>query len=64
MTMQAAINELYARREKAKQMGGDKRVAKQYARGRLTVRERIERLLDPGSFLELGGCLLMQISRN
>ena len=54
MTMQVAINELYARREKAKQLGGDKRVAKQHARGRLTARERVEKLLDPGSFLELG----------
>lgn len=54
MTMQDAINELYERREKAKQMGGEKRVAKQHARGRLTARERLEKLLDPDSFMELG----------
>ncbi len=52
--MEEAIKELYARREKAKQMGGKERIAKQHARGRLTARERIEKLLDPGSFLELG----------
>ena len=54
MTMQDAINELYERREKSKQMGGAERVAKQHARGRLTARERLEKLLDPDSFLELG----------
>lgn len=54
MTMQDDINELYARREKAKQMGGDRRVAKQHARNRLTARERVEKLLDLGSLLELG----------
>lgn len=54
MAMQDDISELYSRREKAKRMGGDQRVARQHARGRLTARERIEKLLDPGSFLELG----------
>jgi acetyl-CoA carboxylase carboxyltransferase component len=54
MTMEDSIKELYARREKAKQMGGAERVAKQHARGRLTARERVEKLLDPGSFLEFG----------
>lgn len=54
MTMQDAINELHQRREKAKQMGGEKRVAKQHDRGRLTARERVDKLLDPGSFMELG----------
>ena len=54
MTMQDDINELYARREKAKQMGGERRVAKQHARNRFTARERVEKLLDLDSFLELG----------
>jgi len=54
MGMEDAIKELYARREKMKQMGGKERVAKQHARGRLTARERIDKLLDPGSFWELG----------
>jgi acetyl-CoA carboxylase carboxyltransferase component len=35
-------------------MGGEERVARQHASGRLTVRERIERLLDDGSFHETG----------
>jgi len=54
MTMQDAVNELEARRERAKKMGGEKRVAKQHARGRLTARERVGKLLDSGSFIELG----------
>ncbi len=36
-------------------MGGEERVARQHASGRLTVRERIERLFDPDSFHETGG---------
>src|SRR4051812_1592389 len=35
-------------------MGGPERVARQHDAGRLTVRERIDRLLDPGSFREIG----------
>jgi acetyl-CoA carboxylase carboxyltransferase component len=35
-------------------MGGAERVERQHASGRLTVRERIDRLLDPGSFHETG----------
>ena len=54
MSMQDAIDELNARRTKAKQMGGERRVAAQHARNRLSARERVEKLLDPGSFLELG----------
>src|SRR5687768_7830479 len=36
-------------------MGGAEKVERQHAAGRLTVRERIERLLDSGSFHEVGG---------
>lgn len=54
MTWQKEINELKRRKEMAKQMGGPERVARQHARGRLTVRERIDMLLDKGSFHEIG----------
>src|SRR4030042_1471830 len=54
MTMEDSIKDLNARRETAKLMGGAERIAKQHARGRLTARERVEKLLDPGSFLEFG----------
>ena len=54
MEMEEAINELYRRRERAKQLGGEKRVKAQHDLGRLTVRERIDKLLDSGSFWEMG----------
>src|SRR4051794_41461511 len=45
-----------ARRQRlAAAMGGEERVARQHANGRLTVRERIAQLLDDGSFREIGG---------
>jgi acetyl-CoA carboxylase carboxyltransferase component len=49
------LEELRRRRELARAMGGEERVARQHAAGKLTVRERIERLLDPGTFRETGG---------
>ena len=54
-TWNPELQELARRRELAARMGGDERVARQHANGRLTVRERIEALLDPGSFREVGG---------
>ena len=48
------LAELRARIALAHEMGGPERVARQHAGGRLTVRERIGRLLDAGSFHELG----------
>ena len=53
MTMQDAINELYERREKARQMGGEKRVAKQHAWSAYRTGE-VDKLLNPSSFMELG----------
>src|SRR5205814_1828182 len=44
---------LRAERDRYLQMGGADRVAKQHADGKLTVRERLDRLFDPGSFTEL-----------
>src|SRR4026208_1752806 len=38
----------------ARQLGGPERVERQHAGGRYTVRERIAKLADPGSFHELG----------
>ena len=47
------INEqLKARRAKAMLGGGEKRIESQHAKGKLTARERLELLLDPGSFEE------------
>ncbi len=47
------LDDLYTRKEKIRQMGGDERIKKQHDQGKLTARERIELLLDPGSFVEV-----------
>src|SRR5579862_5533175 len=48
------IDDLAARREKALAMGGAAKVAKLHAAGRLTIRERIDLLVDAGTFREIG----------
>ena len=50
--MQSILDQLEARREAARQGGGERRVAAQHAKGKLTARERIGLLLDEGSFEE------------
>jgi acetyl-CoA carboxylase carboxyltransferase component len=47
------LSDLAARRERVMAGGGEKRIARQHQKGRLTARERIERLLDKSSFAEL-----------
>lgn len=54
MNWQPELDELRRRQALAAELGGTERVARQHATGRLTVRERIERLLDDGSFHETG----------
>jgi acetyl-CoA carboxylase carboxyltransferase component len=54
MTWEPELEELRRREQLARRMGGEERVTRQHASGRLTVRERIERLFDPGSFHETG----------
>ena len=55
---QALLVELQAQREKARQGGGPARVEAQHAKGKLTARERIARLLDAGSFQEIAPYLV------
>ncbi len=50
--MQSVLNELERKRESAKQGGGEARLEAQRKKGKLTARERLEVLLDPGSFEE------------
>ena len=52
MEKQTAIDELNRRKELNLQMGGKERVERQHQLGRLTARERIEKLFDPGTFVE------------
>lgn len=47
------LRELAERERRAEEGGGADRQAKQHAAGKLTARERLELLLDPGSFVEL-----------
>ena len=47
------VKELIAQREKARLGGGEKAIAKQHERGKYTARERINMLLDEGSFEEM-----------
>src|SRR5258707_14397246 len=50
--MATSNEEVEKRRERARLGGGEKRIAAQHAKGRLTARERLSVLLDPGSFEE------------
>ncbi len=54
MSWEKEVEEIAARRTFAEQQGGTEQVAKQHAKGRLTIRERIDGVADPGSFRELG----------
>jgi acetyl-CoA carboxylase carboxyltransferase component len=54
LSWQPEVDEIKRRTELAHQMGGPANVQRQHDNGRLTVRERIDRLLDPGSFHETG----------
>jgi len=54
MSWQDHVDKLLRRRELARAQGGSEGVEKQHARGKLTVRERIDALVDEGSFHEHG----------
>src|SRR5579871_5593287 len=53
-TLLVKFNELNRKNAEALLGGGEKRVEQQHAKGKLTARERVELLLDEGSFEELG----------
>src|SRR3954470_3081599 len=52
-TTAGKLADLYRRSDEAVHAGSERAVAKQHARGKKTARERIDLLLDPGSFTEL-----------
>src|SRR3954453_7090857 len=52
--LRSLVADLHARRERAKLGGGEEKIAKQHAAGKLTARERIDLLVDPGTFVEMG----------
>ena len=53
MTTDPKVQHLRDLRAKAQLGGGEKRIQQQHDRGKLTARERVDLLLDPGSFREL-----------
>jgi len=54
MAFEKIIEELETRREKTQIQGGLERIKRQHDRGWLTARERIDKLLDAGTFMEFG----------
>jgi acetyl-CoA carboxylase carboxyltransferase component len=52
--LKGLVEDLHERRETAKLGGGEEKIALQHERGKLTARERIELLVDPGTFVEIG----------
>jgi methylmalonyl-CoA decarboxylase subunit alpha len=52
--MHDLVEDLHGRREKAKLGGGEEKIAVQHERGKLTARERIDLLVDAGTFVEIG----------
>ncbi len=54
MSIDPKTLELRQKREEARLGGGQKRIEQQHAKGKLTARERIDLLLDEGSFQEMG----------
>ncbi|HCU99839.1 MAG TPA: hypothetical protein DGL25_01455, partial [Dehalococcoidia bacterium] len=54
MPWEQAIEDIEYIRELGREMGGVERIARQHAGGRYTIRERIEKMIDPGSFIEAG----------
>lgn len=51
---QEIMEEFLQRKQAALEMGGEEKLAKQYSYGRLDARQRIEQLVDKGTFKELG----------
>ena len=52
--MRSLVEELEARRAKARLGGGEEKIARQHAQDKLTARERLDLLIDAGTWVELG----------
>ncbi|MFC1885465.1 acyl-CoA carboxylase subunit beta [Thermodesulfobacteriota bacterium] len=57
MEWDVAVSEMHKRKEAVGRMGGKERVERQHSHGKLTVRERIEKLVDKDSFFEAGSLM-------
>lgn len=58
------VDQLRELREKALLGGGKERINEQHSKGKLTARERLDLLLDPGSFIEIDRFAMSQASRS
>src|SRR6476619_5651708 len=56
--MNSKTDRLRQKIEQSKSGGGEKRIAVQHEKGKLSARERIELLMDPGTFEEIGGFVI------
>ena len=56
-TVKDKIQRLRELREQSKLGGGKRRIEAQHKRGKLTARERLDLLLDPGSFVEVANSI-------
>jgi acetyl-CoA carboxylase carboxyltransferase component len=54
MAFEKIFEEYEIRKKKTLAQGGPQKIQRQHDKGRLTARERIDKLLDPGTFMELG----------
>jgi acetyl-CoA carboxylase carboxyltransferase component len=54
MSWEKEVEEIRRREALAEKMGGEEKVARQHGQGKLDARERLIRLVDPGSFREIG----------
>ena len=54
MSWEKEVKEISIRKDMAKQMGGPESVDRHHKAGKLTVRERVDQVLDSGSFQEIG----------
>lgn len=54
MNIEEKLRQLKELRERAFKGGGEERIKEQHSKGKLTARERIDYLLDEGSFMEIG----------
>jgi len=59
--MDELIQELEAKKAEIVKMGGPEKVAKEHAKGKMSARERIDYLFDPGTFTEVGMFVRSQI---
>src|SRR5688572_763236 len=62
-TSSTPLEDLERRRAEALAMGGEERIARHHASGRLTARERIAALVDDGSWREIGLLALPELRR-